>query len=159
MMRPLLHRFIVYAYVALCCALMIVISWCLFVDTKPPIQNVAGKVVSFNPTTQTVLIEWTAVKNRRCGGWRYGWMRETHTEPPARLVEYIDRVRIPPAGFKGTSAEPGTVMTWRTDAVVPPSLTGQDVIYVAEWEYSCNALQELIPLVVESPLIEIKPQR
>jgi hypothetical protein len=85
-------------------------------------------------------------------------MRETHPEPPPRLVEYLERVRIPPAGFKGPSAPVGGVMTWRTDAAIPSSLMGQDVIYVARWEYSCNLWQELLPLQVESPLIEIKPQ-
>ena len=151
---PLHYRCMAYCYVVVCVALIGWITWCV-ADTVPPIEHVAGKVVSFDPATRVVVVEWTALKNRRCPGWRSGWMRETHSEPPPRLVEYIDRVRIAPAGFKGTSAPEGTVMTWRTDATIPPSLAGQDVIYVAEWEYSCNLWQRALPLVVNSPLIEI----
>ena len=127
--------------------LTIASAWCAFFDTSPPIDVISGRVVSFDRQTRIVLVEWEALKHRYCPGVRAGWLRDG-------VVVSLPEVVLPPENFRGPASPAGSIIRWTIPLEVPPYLQ-DDFIYKAEWQFSCNFMQTVFPLRVESPFVPV----
>ena len=127
--------------------------WCGFFDTTPPVEILESREVSFDPASRVMLIEFEALKHRHCPGVRVGWLRDASPEPPPHVVVPLPEVVLPPETFRGVAAPKNSLIDWRIAVEVPPYLQGNDILYKAEWDFSCNFVQTLFPLRVQSPFI------
>ena len=127
--------------------LTIASAWCAFVDTSPPIDIVGGHVVSFDPRTRIALVEWEALKHRHCPGVRAGWLRDG-------VVVSLPEVVLPPEDFRGVASPAGSVVRWTIPLEIP-SYLDDDFVYKAEWQFSCNFMQTIFPLRVQSPFVSV----
>jgi hypothetical protein len=122
--------------------------WGAFLDTTPPIDILTGHVVSYDRDSRLMIVEWEALKHRYCPGMREGWLRDGVTVPlPATM--------LPPEDFRGAAAPDESVVRWRVAVEVPDYLR-DDFVYKAEWDFSCNFVQTVFPLRVQSPFITVR---
>jgi hypothetical protein len=146
-MKPITN-YAVTALAILFYALTIASAWCAFFDTTPPIDILSGRVVSFDRNSHVALVEWEALKHRYCPGIRAGWLRDG-------VVVALPEVVLPPENFRGTISPVGSVIRWTVPIDVPPYLA-DDFVYKAEWQFSCNFMQSIFPLRVQSPFVAVK---
>ena len=134
-----------------------VITYCGVIDREPPFELISNdsRVISADRERGTMLIEFSAIKNRYCPGFRSGWLRDAGEEPPPHAIFAINEVSIPPEGFSGKTYRRGDKMVWRLSVDVPPYLE-KDFVYKAQWRFYCNPIQRFFPLFVQSPFIEVK---
>lgn len=145
---------VVYLYIAMTTGIILWIVWALALDTTPPIADLRGRLVSYDPVERVALIEWSGTRLRFCPG---------ETRPKLRDGQIIDlepdvisgggtaddqiRQRLDP----GASDYP---VSWRREIRIPQDVGGV-VRYNITFFYRCNALQALMPLIVQPPDVEI----
>lgn len=142
-------------YIGMMTAALAWITWSLVIDTMPPLSNIRGTLLSYDPETRIARIQWDATRNRFCPG-------KTVPKIMDGVIVALEEGIITGAGTSedrrmevSHPGEMGYPITWVREITVPPGVTGT-ARYVSVYYYSCNALQELRPLVVIPPEVEIQ---
>lgn len=145
---------VVYLYIVLTTGLIVWGVWALAIDTTPPIADLRGRLVSYDPDNRVALIEWTGTRARFCPG---------ETRPQLRDGQIIDLEPGVISGMGGVDdtieqgRRPGSTgypVSWRREIKIPDDVGGV-VRYSLTFLYHCNPLQALMPLVVQPADVEI----
>lgn len=154
--RQMIHGmlWLISVYIAMMTATIIWIIWSLVIDTVPPLSNIGATLVSYDAETRVARIQWDATRNRFCPG-------RTIPKIMDGIVVSMEEGIITGAGTaedrRMQQEQPGASgypISWTRDITIPPGVTGI-ARYVVVYNYECNAMQQLRPMVVIPPEVTI----
>lgn len=139
--------------------LLAVFLYMALLDRLPPITAIEGRQVGWDPKSRTATIEWKARANRSCVGVANRYLENgIITQLPPIALEKRD-------GFQNDTVVRhigADMIQWTTEVHIPTFVMLDHVTYRFVAHYACNVVQQVVPIRIASPGIEIalgKPWR